>query len=85
MFESDRIEALAALRLASAWDAYYLGLTFYGLGTLFFSYLWLKSCYIPRTLAAFGVLASFFVGFCAPSGTSSRRTGTRFRSHYSNS
>lgn len=65
MFEPNRIEALAALQLASAWDSYYLGLTFYGLGTLFFSYLWLKSRYIPRMLAAFGVLTSFFVGFCA--------------------
>jgi len=65
VFEPESLQALAALRLASAWDSYYIGLTFYGLGTMFFSYLWLKSRYIPRLLAASGIVASFFVGVCA--------------------
>jgi hypothetical protein len=50
--ESDRLRALAGLRLASGLDAYYIGLMFYGLGSVVFSYLWFKSRYIPRTLAA---------------------------------
>jgi uncharacterized protein DUF4386 len=64
-FEPERLQAMAALHLASAWDAYYIALTFYGLGTLFFSYLWWKSRYIPRTLAGFGFVSSLFAGFCA--------------------
>ena len=64
-FEPGHLEALAGLHLASGWDAYYIGLTFYGLGTVVFSYLWFKSRYIPRTLAAWGILSSLFAGFCA--------------------
>jgi hypothetical protein len=64
-FEPDRLPALAGLRLSSGWDAYYIGLMFYGLGSVVFSYLWFKSRYIPRTLAAWGVFASLFAGFCA--------------------
>lgn len=63
--ESDRLRALAGLRLASGLDAYYIGLMFYGLGSVVFSYLWFKSRYIPRTLAAWGILSSLFAGFCA--------------------
>ena len=63
--ESDRLQALAGLRLASGWDAYYIGLMFYGLGSVVFSYLWFKSRYIPRTLAAWGLFSSLFAGFCA--------------------
>jgi hypothetical protein len=64
-FESKQLQALAALQLSSGWDAYYIGLTFYGLSTLLFSLLFFKSRYIPRTLAAFGILASLFGGVCA--------------------
>ena len=64
-FDTDRLQALAGLRLASGWDAYYIGLMFYGLGSVVFSYLWFKSRYIPRTLAAWGILSSLFTGFCA--------------------
>jgi len=64
-FEPDRLPTLAGLQLASGFDAYYIGLGFYGLGTVIFSYLWLKSRYIPRALAAWGVLSSVFAGFCA--------------------
>jgi hypothetical protein len=64
VFEADRLQALAGLQLASGWDAYYIGLTFYSLGTLLFSVLFFQSRYIPRTLAGLAVLASFFQGFC---------------------
>jgi len=53
---------MARLYLASGFDVYYVGLLFYGLASTACSYLWLKSNYIPRALAAFGVIAS---GFCA--------------------
>ena len=63
--ELDRLPILAGLQLSLSLDAYYIGLGFYGLGTLIFGYLWLKSRYIPRALAAWGMLASTFAGFCA--------------------
>jgi len=63
--EPDCLPALAGLQLASGWDAYYIGLGLYGLGTIIFSCLWLKSRYIPRALAAWGILSSVFVAFCA--------------------
>ena len=62
--EAENLQPLAAMRLASAGDAYYVGLGFYGLGTLVFGWLWFKSRYVPRALAAWGILASLFMGFC---------------------
>ena len=59
------MQALAGLQLASGWDAYYIGLTFYALSTLLFSWLFFQSRYIPRILAAWGLLASLFEGVCA--------------------
>jgi hypothetical protein len=42
----------------SGFDAYYVGLLFYGLASTACSYLFFKSGYIPRGLAAFGVIVS---------------------------
>ena len=64
VFDPEGLQALAGLRLDAGWDAYYVGLGFYGLGTLAFAYLWLKSRYVPRPLAAWGILSSAFAGFC---------------------
>jgi len=58
------LPALAVMRLASAQDAYYVGLGFYGLGTIVFACLWFKSRYVPRGLAAWGVLSSLFMAIC---------------------
>ena len=63
-FDAQHIEALAGLHLASGWDAYYVGLSFSGLGTALFSYLFFRSRYIPRALAGYGILACLFEGFC---------------------
>jgi xanthine/uracil permease len=65
VFESKQLLALAGLQLASGWDAYYIGLAFYALSTLLFSWLFFQSRYIPRILATWGVLASLFEGVCA--------------------
>jgi hypothetical protein len=40
---------------------YLIGLVFFGLGSTVFSNLWLKSRYIPRALAAWGILSSSVV------------------------
>ena len=61
-FETDRLEALSRLSLSASHDVYYVGLLFWALAATLCSYLFLKSSYIPRALAAFGMIAS---GWCA--------------------
>jgi len=48
----------------SGYDAYYVGLLFWALGTTVASFLWFKSNYIPRALAAFGVISSAWCVAC---------------------
>jgi hypothetical protein len=62
-FGPDQLSALAQLHL-SGYDAYYVGLLFWGLGATVGSYLWFKSKYIPRALAAFGVISSAWCAAC---------------------
>jgi hypothetical protein len=64
-FEADALQALARLSIAAHSDAYNVGLLFFGFGSPVFCYLWLKSGYVPRALAAWGMLASLLVGACA--------------------
>jgi hypothetical protein len=56
--------ALARLYLSGGWNVYYVGLLFWALGATVGSYLWYKSNYIPRALAAFGVIASAWCAAC---------------------
>jgi hypothetical protein len=65
VFESDRLQALARVQIAGSFDDYYVGLPFFGLAATVCSYLWLKSGYIPKPLAAFGVIASAWCVICA--------------------
>ena len=60
---TDQSQMLARLYL-SGYDAYYVGLLFYGLASTACSYLFLKSNYIPRALAAFGVVGSAWAVVC---------------------
>lgn len=63
-FDSGQLQAMARLAIAAHNDAYRVGLLFFGFGSPVFCYLWLKSGYIPRPLAAWGVFASVLVGAC---------------------
>ena len=65
VFETDRLQALARAHLSANFDAYYVGLPFFGLAATVCSYLWLKSNYIPKGLAAFGVISSSWFVICA--------------------
>jgi hypothetical protein len=65
VFEADRLQALARLHLGANFDAYYVGLPFFSLASTVCSYLWLKSKYIPRGLAVFGVISSAWCVICA--------------------
>jgi Domain of unknown function (DUF4386) len=64
-FEPDRLQVLARLQIAASFDDYYIGLPFFGLAATVCSYLWLRSRYIPRPLALFGVIASAWCVICA--------------------
>ena len=65
VFKPDQLQALARLNIAGSNDAYYVGLPFWGLASTICSILWFKSRYIPRVLAAFGVISSAWCVICA--------------------
>ena len=65
VFQKEQLQALAKLHLASSYDAYYVGLPFWGLASMLCAWLWIKSGYIPKALSAYGVLASAWCVFCA--------------------
>jgi uncharacterized protein DUF4386 len=62
-FGPDQLPVLARLYL-SGFDQYYVGLLFWALGATVGSYLWFKSNYIPRAMAAVGVLSSAWCVAC---------------------
>lgn len=62
--ETERAQALARLYLSTRFDYYYVGLLFGALASTLCGYLWLKSRYIPRALAAYGLIASAFCVVC---------------------
>lgn len=57
-FDAKQLSALVST-LYRVWGAgFNVGFVFLGLGSTTFSYLWLKSHYIPRALAAWGIFSS---------------------------
>jgi hypothetical protein len=64
-FEANRLQALARLSVSAHADAYNVALVLAGLRSTAFCYLWFKSRFIPRVLAAWGMVASFLMGACA--------------------
>src|SRR5206468_2625098 len=65
VFEPERLQALARVQIAGSFDDYYVGLPFFGLAATVCAWLWLKSNYIPKGLAIFGVIASAWCVLCA--------------------
>jgi hypothetical protein len=65
VFEANHLQALARLQIAANFDDYYVGLPFFALAATLCGYLWFKSRYIPRSLAAFGVISSAWCVICA--------------------
>jgi hypothetical protein len=56
--DTQQLQALAYTFLHVHVAGFNIGFVFLGLGSTVFSYLWLKSGYIPRGLAAWGILSS---------------------------
>ena len=61
-FEPNQLQALARLSVSAHGAAYNVGLVLAGLRSTLFCYLWFKSRFIPRALAAWGMVASFLMG-----------------------
>jgi hypothetical protein len=61
---AERVQALASLYLGTRFDYYYVGLLFGALASTVCGYLWFKSRYVPRALAAFGMISSAFCVAC---------------------
>jgi hypothetical protein len=64
-FRADQLQALGRLSLGAHGAAYNVGLLFFGFGSPVFCWLWWKSGYVPRALAAWGVFASVLAGMSA--------------------
>jgi hypothetical protein len=62
---SDTLAALARLSIGAHGSTYGVGLLLFGFGSPVFCYLWLKSGYVPRPLAIWGLIASVWVGICS--------------------
>jgi hypothetical protein len=65
VFDAERLQAWAMFYFKMGFDIYYVGLLFWGLASTVCACLWFKSRYIPRALAAFGVLSSAFAVACS--------------------
>lgn len=57
-FDENQLQVLARVFISIGAAGYQIGFVFLGLGSTVFSYLWLKSRYIPRGLAAWGIFSS---------------------------
>lgn len=62
---SDELAALARVSIGAHGSAYGVALLLFGFGSSVFCYLWLRSGYIPKLLALWGLLASAWIGICA--------------------
>jgi hypothetical protein len=61
----DALAALARVSIGAHGSAYGVGLLLFGFGSSVFCYLWLRSGYIPKVLAVWGLVASAWIGICA--------------------
>lgn len=64
VIEPERLQALARVDLHGTYSAYYVGLPFWAVAATLSSWQWLKSGYIPKVLAWFGILSSAWCAFC---------------------
>jgi len=64
VFQADQLRALTSIYLGAHGAGYNVAEIFLGLGSTVFGYLWFKSRYIPRVLAAWGVFSSLLVATC---------------------
>jgi hypothetical protein len=61
----DELAALARVSIGAHGSTYGVALLLFGFGSPVFCYLWLKSGYIPKPLAVWGLVASVWIGICS--------------------
>jgi hypothetical protein len=64
VFNADQLQALARLSISAHGAGYNVGLVFAGLRSTLFCYLWFKSNFIPKPLAALGIFSSLLLAAC---------------------
>lgn len=62
-FDTAQLQGLARLMISVQAAGFQIGFVFLGLGSTLFSWLWFKSRYVPRALAAWGIFASSLLAF----------------------
>ncbi len=65
VFGAGVVPAVARLYFGRGFEAYYVGLPFYALASTLCSWLFLRSGYIPKALAVFGLISSAWCVACA--------------------
>jgi hypothetical protein len=65
VLQTAQLQVLARLTIGGGFDDYYVGLPFFGLAATVCAYLWFKSGYLPKWLAALGIVASAWCVACA--------------------
>ncbi len=61
---AEQLHALVKLNSSATFDEYYVGLAFWSLSATLIGWLWLRSGYIPRALAGFGLASAAWCAFC---------------------
>jgi hypothetical protein len=61
---ADPLQALVKLNTAATVDEYYVGLAFWALSAAVIGWLWLRSGYIPRAFALFGLVSAAWCALC---------------------
>jgi hypothetical protein len=62
---AEPLQALVKLNMSATTDEYYVGLAFWALSATVIGWLWLKSRYIPKALALFGLVTAAWCTLCA--------------------
>ena len=61
---AEPMQALARLNWSATASEYYVGLAFWSVSSTLLGWLWLKSRYIPRALAVFGLVSAAWCALC---------------------
>lgn len=61
---TDHLQALVKLNTAATMDEYYVGLAFWAVSATVIGWLWIKSGYIPKPLAVFGLVSAAWCALC---------------------
>jgi hypothetical protein len=64
LLDANHLQALVKLNTFATSDEYYVGLAFWAVSATAIGWLWLKSGYIPKALAVFGLVSAAWCVLC---------------------